>query len=958
MEHHDSQSDQPLVEPLTDREFEILSYLAERRTNREIADSLVLSLNTVKWYARQIYDKLAVGNRRQAVVRARELGLLSSGDSTAPRRHNLPAQLTTFLGRQQTLTEIGRLLSRSRIRLLTVVGPGGIGKTRLAIAAATLVLEEEPESFRDGIFYVPLASLSDPAMIPAALAGAIGFQFYRGKERQDQQLVQYLSNKQQLLVLDNFEHLIDGNSIQLLMDILAAAGGIKMLVTSRSRLNVRGEHLIPLGGLEIPPLEEMGRWLDPVEWARTFSGMQLLLRSARRLRPDFTLDPQSLVPSVRICSLVEGFPLGIELAASWVHVLEPHEIAAELARGLDILETDARNVPERQQSLRAVFDASWELLTEEERQAVQRLSVFEGGFDREGAQGAADVSLDTLAALVNKSWLQQVAGGRFQIHDLLQRYGRERLRRDPALEAAACDRHSAHYCDWLRGQEAGTWGARQDEVLSAIEADMGNVHAACKWAAAQGQLRRLGDAVQALGRFHYQWRGGYHVGQVIFQQLTDALAAAEGQPAAATVDAQRVMAGLLGWQATFCVQVGDLSRGEHLLGECLALLDGSTLANEDTRSARAHVAWQSGYLLLYTQPEMARQLFAQSIELYRQVGDNFGLAHAQLGLGRAAREAHAFEEARQALTSSLALHRKLGNRRGESETLTTLGGLATRDGRFEEAESVIQQSLSITPEIDRYGIAFGLAFLGVVRFASGRFAEAEAPYRKCLAIHRDLGMRHFGLHYEFSLGEVYLHAGKYAAARVQAQRLMSQARELEYGRGMNLGLLLLSLLAMVEGTFDQATQHLEESPDPPHLDTVASREFGQLTVLGLATLGLGRLAGAREHLVAALAWARESRDLPEVLTCLAGFALLSAKKGDAERAVELYALATRYPFGANSRWLEDVIGRHVTAVATTLPADVVQMASERGQARDLDASVAELMGVSHVEPIQPGDSGG
>jgi hypothetical protein len=162
---------------------------------------------------------------------------------------------------------------------------------------------------------------------------------------------------------------------------------------------------------------------------------------------------------------------------------------------------------------------------------------------------------------------------------------------------------------------------------------------------------------------------------------------------------------------------------------------------------------------------------------------------------------------------------------------------------------------------------------------------------------------------------------------------------------------------MVEGAFAQATQHLEESPDSPHLDTITSREFGQLTVLGLATLGLGRLAEAQERLVGALAWAREARDLPEVLTCLAGFALLSAKEGEAERAVELYALATRYPFGANSRWLEDVIGRHIAAVAATLPADVVEVARERGQARDLDASVAELTEVRYAEPIQPWDPG-
>lgn len=938
----DSRPDQPLVEPLTSREMDILSHLAENRSNREIADELVLSLNTVKWYARQIYGKLGVKNRRQAVIRARELGLLETGMPAALPPHNLPAQLTPFLGRRQILVEIGQLMAKPDTRLMTVVGPGGIGKTKLAVAAAFLLLEECQDSFRDGIFFVPLASLSNPASFVGAVAQAIGFRFYRGNERPEQQLIQYLSDKRKLLVLDNFEHLIVPESIRLLMEILTAAPAIRMLTTSRSRLNIQGEQLIPLGGLEVPDREAIAQAQHPEEQAKTFSSIQLFLHSARRLRPDFELDAHNLMPVIHICSLVGGLPLGIELAAGWVAVLEPKEIAAEIEQSFDILANEAINVPERQQSLRLVFDTSWQLLTGQEQQAFQTLAVFADGFDREAARHAGQVSLVTLLALVNKSWIQQGTGGRFQVHDLLRRYGQEKLARDPALEAKVLDRHSRYYCDWLIDREEGTWGAQQQAVLAAIEGNLGNIHAACRWAATQGHVQRLGRVADALGLFYFQWHGS-QAGQSIFRELTETLSAAEGWPATATASAQRAMVRLLNWQSSFCSLVGDLPESTRLLHEALALLDGPALADEDTRFERAHIAWEFGYVLLYSDPETARQHFVQSLELYRQVGYDFWVAHAQLGLGRAARGVYAFEEARQALTSSLTLHRKLGNRHGESETLTTLGGLATRQGRHEEAESLIQQGLSITPEIDRFAIAFGLGVLSLARFRMGRFAEADASLKECLAVHRDLGMHGLGLHWRFHLGRVYLYDGKYPAARIEAEQIVSRARELEYDRGMNMGLVLLSQLALVEGAFSQAYQHLEESPDTVLVDTTASRELDQLALLGLVTWGLDRPEEARQHLVAALDWASKAQHFTGVMLSLAGLALLLVNEGEAERAVELYALAERYPLVVKSRWFEDVIGRRISVVAATLPPDVVDAARERGQARDLDASVAELI---------------
>ena len=236
-------------------------------------------------------------------------------------------------------------------------------------------------------------------------------------------------------------------------------------------------------------------------------------------------------------------------------------------------------------------------------------------------------------------------------------------------------------------QEEGTWGAQQQAVLAEFEDNVGNVHAACRWAASQGHVGRLGRAVNALGLFYFQWHASYQAGERIFRELAEALGALEGWPESATASVQRPVLRVLGWQATLCGLAGDLQREVRLLRESQVLLDSPTLADEDTRVERAHIAWQSGYLVLYTDPATARQRFAKALELYEEIGYKWGIASALLGLGRALRGLNVLEDARQALASSLVLHHEIDNQHGESETLATLGGLAIRQARFEEAEA-------------------------------------------------------------------------------------------------------------------------------------------------------------------------------------------------------------------------------------------------------------------------------
>jgi predicted ATPase/DNA-binding CsgD family transcriptional regulator len=938
-----TRQDQPLVEPLTDRELEILSLMTRHRTNPEIADTLILSLNTVKWYARQIYGKLGVGGRKEAVSRARELGLL--GDTPAESRPELklPAPLTPFVGRQEEVDQICGLLSGPEARLLTVVGPGGMGKTRVAIEAAARLYTTKSGIFRDGVFFVPLARLHDPSELASAMAQAMGFQFHQADLSLDQQLMHYLRTKQRLLVLDSFERLIGPESLSLLTVLLTEAPGIKVLVTSRSRLNARGEYVFSLTGMGVPDAGEAARWLHPAQEAEAYSGVQLFMQSAGRLTPDIEISAENFPHVISICSLVGGLPLGIELAAGWIAILEPQQIAAEIEHSLDILATEAGTVPERQQSLRGVFDASWRLLAEQEREAFAELAVFEGGFDLKAAQRISRLSLQTLLALVNKSWVQQGAGGRFHFHDLLHRYGQEKLAAEPEREAAVRELHSRYYCDWLIAQEEGTWGPQQETVLAAIEADIENVHAACLWAAEKGRVQRLSAAVNALGLFYYQWRGNYQAGQRIFRELDETLTAVAAWSTADRADAGLLIAGVLGWQSTFSGLIGDSQTAKRLLEEGSAVIDRHALSERDTSQVRAQLAFQYGYLLLYPDPGKARRHFAASLELYREVGDTWGTASALLGVGRAQRAFGALEEAERTLTSSLSLYHEMGDWHGESDTLATLGSVAMIQARFEEAEETIQRGLSITPETDLFGTAYALGWLGASRMQAGRFAEAEEPLRESVALHRELGVWGYGFKWTFPLAQVCLHRGRYAEARTLAERMVAEARDLDIARGTILGLALLGEVALATGAFAEADRVLTESAEAAGPYTVDRYREGQLVMLGLADRGLGRPVEAAQRLRSALSETGTFQWFPVQMVALVGFSLLSADEGQAERAVELFSLASRYGFVANSIWFQDIVGQTLTAAAAGLPPDVLRAARERGAALDLGDTIGKLL---------------
>ncbi len=315
--------------------------------------------------------------------------------------NNLPAHLTLFVGRQAELATLHDMLLNPGCRLLTITGPGGMGKTRLALEVADQFVKENHDLFTDGVFWVPLADLNDTDSFVSSVADAVGFRFLMTRKPLAQQLAEFLRPKKMLLVLDNFEHLLGDLSLRFVIDVLAAAPGIKALVTSRIRLDIRGEQGFPIFGLNVTcPISHVQGANEDTDSVKLFADV------AHRAHPAFVLDSTTRSSVIDICRMVEGMPLAIELAAAWTALLEPTEIMEEIHTSLDFLTSDAVDIPARHRSLPVVFTASWQLLNESERDVLSGLSVFRGGFTCDAARVVTGVSPQTLLGLLRKSWLQ------------------------------------------------------------------------------------------------------------------------------------------------------------------------------------------------------------------------------------------------------------------------------------------------------------------------------------------------------------------------------------------------------------------------------------------------------------------------------------------------------------------------------------------------------------------------
>lgn len=766
--------------------------------------------------------------------------------------HNLPAQLTPFVGREDELAEIAALLDRPECRLLSLVGPGGIGKTRLALEAAGQMLRTPSRAcaYQQGLFFISLGALESPAHITPAIAAAIGFSFYeREGQRPEEQLKGYLAGKSMLLILDNVEHLLvapdDGQpGIRVLSELLPAAPAIKMLATSRERLNLQGEWVLNIEGMPYP------RNGDDVEPVRSetpeYGAVSLFLQRARMVDGGFQPSAQEMVHLVHICQLIEGWPLGIELAAAWVNTLPVAQIDHEIQQGLDFLSTSLRDVPARHQSLRAVCDHSYRLLSPEERAIFRRLSVFRGGFCHEAAEAVTGVLLPDLRALLEKSLLHRLPGEkeRYSLHQVLLQYAAARLAETPDESEQTHSRHCAHFAAFLAERSEDLRGHRQREALDEIATEVENVRAAWQWAVDHCRVTDLLQAAEALFRF-WLVRKGFAEGEQSFGQAADELespdciAACQGtglstqrlralglvlafqghmaqysvsRPAAIAIQKRglevlrplgmgRELA-LANLHAAFWTETEDYGETEAALRDSLAYFEGSGDLWGVARCTHA-LAFDP-----LAEREKTKADLERSLALSETAGDWWGVAMNNFELGEGAHMAGLFGDALRHYSHCLEIRRLLGDRMGAGTVLDYMGYVTREMGHLDEARRLHKESLALSEEIgDRLGIAGSLDNLGLVALEQGRYQSAQRWMEKGLAHRRDLAT---GWEESISLqhlGSVALAQGDLEAAEARYRESLRLSQDLIWSQGTALDLIGLAQVLAAQDRAEPARKH-------------------------------------------------------------------------------------------------------------------------------------------------------
>ena len=646
-------------------------------------------------------------------------------DTPAPL-YNFPAQPTPFIGRQAELAEILKRLQNPDCQLLTLVGPGGIGKTRLAIQTAI----EQRATFADGLYFISLAPISSPDFLLSALGDSLNLNL-DGQEDPRLQLLNYLKDKQMLLVMDNFEHLLTRTA--LLTDILTRAPQLKILVTSRQRLNLQGEWIFEVKGLTYPQDDQLNQIED-------YSAVALFLQRAYRVYSGFTLTKADKRYLVRICQLVDGMPLGIELAAAWVRVLSCQEIVSEIERiyerqsSLDFLTTTLQDVPERHQSLQAVFDHSWQLLAAAEKAVFSKLAVFRGGCRREAVEWVTGANLSLLSALVDKSLITRSVTGRYEMHQLLRQYATEKLYQTPAEAEQTRARHCEYYAVFLKQQEKRLKGSKQKETLAEISEEIENIRLSWRWAIEEQKITEISYALESLAHF-YRMHGWFQEGIEAFGRAVAHLQAVDLEKKERQI--QTLLGQLLTHLGWYFMRQGFYKQAQNLLQQSLLIFQ-----NLNERHKIAVSLQFSGILAGETgQKRQAKELLRQSLTIYREVGDQWSIAWCLSNLGyRSAGGAEGeILEAKKLLQESLGIYQTLGDREGISTALNSLGYVLYTLGDYAASKNLLQESLALRREIGHArGIAVSLNNLGHVTGALGEYQACKSYYHAGLKVALDI----------------------------------------------------------------------------------------------------------------------------------------------------------------------------------------------------------------------------
>jgi predicted ATPase len=740
---------------------------------------------------------------------------------------NFPTQATRLIGRETELSDLGALLENPACRLITITGPGGVGKTRLALAAAA----EQAEVFANGATFVPLQAISSATFLAPAILSALDIPL-QGQREPREQLLDELRRKELLLVLDNFEQLLtsdlieDARGVALLTDMLQRAPGVTLLITSRERLALPGEWLFDLPGLSYP----LG---EPTEAIDTYSAVQLFVQRASQVRRQVAFAGGEARAVARICWLVEGLPLAIELAAAALRGRSCIAIADAIETSSMGLASGLRAIPERHRSMWATFEYSWRLLSDEERQVFPRLTVFRGGFEEDAAAQVAQASPQLLTALLDKSLLRWDGVARYDLHVLVRQYASEKLER-AGETVGTRNQHTAYYLALTEQSQSKPATQEEPLWLDQFEVEHNNLRAALAWRLSQQDRAAVVYMCERLWGF---WRArGY---------LSEARKWLEPVLTARDTLLPPICAQTLLFAGDLAHHSGDLASAAVLLEQSLALY--RELA--DTPNIARLLLMRGHTAYVQCEMTMARLLYEQSLALYRDLADRWGMVWALKSLGVLALSQGDVTVARAHFEEKRAIEQELGV--VQTDTHTDFGDVAFYQGAYEIARRVFDEDLTIQQQCgNRPRYAALLRRIGVVDLAEGKLADASERLNESLALFREL--------------------------RVPV--------------GVANTLVVLGTLALLSGDIGTARTRYAESLEVYHA-MGRQNVSGALQGLGKVAQHQGDSQQATRLFVESLALASKSNDKLAVCTGLEHLAGVAAEQEQTERAVQLWGAA-------------------------------------------------------------------